>query len=73
MTTATFDHLSHPTTTRADRARHEMHAQRAALSAILAKHDDRLLRDVGLMREGLLGPAETFWADWRRTRETWSL
>ncbi|MDP3899227.1 MAG: DUF1127 domain-containing protein [Mesorhizobium sp.] len=50
-----------------------LEASRAALSAVLAKHDDRLLRDVGLSREDLVGPAETFWAEWRRTRETWSL
>jgi uncharacterized protein YjiS (DUF1127 family) len=43
------------------------------LRDLLAKKDDRLLRDIGLTREDILGLEETAQADWRRTRETWSL
>ena len=43
------------------------------LRDLLAKKDDRLLRDIGLSREDILGLEETARADWRRTRETWNL
>jgi hypothetical protein len=45
----------------------------AALRAILARKDDRLLRDVGLTREDILGPEETYRAEQRRMRDTWNL
>lgn len=43
------------------------------LRRLLARKDDRLLRDIGLTREDILGPEETFWAAQRRTRDTWNL
>mgnify|MGYP003383061219 CR=1 FL=1 len=43
------------------------------LRDILARKDDRLLRDIGLTREDILGPEETFRAEWRRMRDTWNL
>jgi hypothetical protein len=44
-----------------------------ALRYILARKDDRLLRDVGLTREDILGPEETYRAEQRRMRDTWNL
>lgn len=41
--------------------------------ALVARRDDRLLRDVGLTREEALGPQGYFWSEWTRTREPWSL
>jgi hypothetical protein len=44
-----------------------------ALRDILARKDDRLLRDIGLTREDILGLEETFRAEQRRMRDTWNL
>jgi hypothetical protein len=69
MTTAFFDsshdHASAKASTRP--------AISPALRDILARKDDRLLRDVGLTREDIIGPEETFRAEWRRMRDTWNL
>lgn len=35
--------------------------------------DERLMRDVGLSREFVLGPARSFWSQWQRHRELWRL
>lgn len=43
------------------------------LRALVARRDDRLLRDAGLAREDVLGPQGYFWSDWRRLRTPWSL
>ena len=43
------------------------------LRALVARRDDRLLRDAGLTREEVLGPQGYFWSDWRRLRAPWSL
>jgi hypothetical protein len=45
----------------------------AALKAVLAKNDDRLLADAGLRREDALGAEEHFWRDWLRIKEPWTL
>ena len=45
----------------------------SALRAILARHDDRLLRDIGLTREDVLGPEDAFLAEWNQIRAPWSL
>lgn len=44
-----------------------------ALNALVARRDDRLLRDVGLTREDVLGPQGYFWSEWTRIRAPWSL
>jgi hypothetical protein len=41
--------------------------------ALVARRDDRLLRDVGLTREDVLGPQGYFWSEWLRIRAPWSL
>jgi len=37
-----------------------------ALKLLLDRGDERLLRDAGLTRDGVLGPAGIFWHDWMR-------
>ena len=44
-----------------------------ALRALVARRDDRLLRDAGLTREDVLGPQGYFWSEWARIRADWSL
>jgi len=43
-----------------------------ALRAVLDKPDDRLLRDVGLTRESVLGEAGRFWFEWSRRSDPWT-
>lgn len=43
------------------------------LGAVLARHDDRLLADVGLTREDVLGPEEAWRTEWARQRSIWTL
>lgn len=45
----------------------------SALKAVLAKHDDRLLRDIGVRREDLLGEAGRYRAERARLRNPWNL
>ncbi|GIL02346.1 MAG: hypothetical protein BroJett030_22450 [Alphaproteobacteria bacterium] len=45
----------------------------AALLGLLRRRDDHLLRDIGLTREELLGPARAFWSDWLRRKQPWQL
>jgi hypothetical protein len=40
---------------------------------ILAKHDDRLIRDIGKTREELLGPEKAFWSEWLKQKARWEL
>lgn len=40
---------------------------------ILQKHDDRLLRDVGLTRAEIEGPARSFWREWLTVKTPWRL
>lgn len=72
MTTAYFDAASLPAAVERPALRRSPTLTRA-LRDLLAKKDDRLLRDIGLTREDILGLEETARADWRRTRETWNL
>ncbi len=72
MTTAYFDAAGLAATIERPTSRSAATLTRA-LRDLLAKKDDRLLRDIGLTREDILGLEETARADWRRTRETWSL
>ena len=72
MTTAYFDAASLPAAVERPALRRSATLTRA-LRDLLAKKDDRLLRDIGLTREDILGLEETAQADWRRTRETWNL
>lgn len=44
-----------------------------ALQAVLEKPDDRLLRDVGLTRESVLGDVGRFWFDWSRRSAPWTM
>ena len=44
-----------------------------ALKVLLDRRDDRLLRDVGLTRENVLGDAAYFWSEWSRQRDIWKL
>ncbi len=43
------------------------------LTSLLARRDDRLLRDAGLAREDVQGEAAYFWAEWARQRVPWDL
>ncbi len=54
-------------------AAHQPLAEDPAVRALVARRDDRLLRDVGLTREEALGPAGYFWSEWARIRAPWSL
>jgi len=40
---------------------------------ILDKHDDRLIRDIGLEREDILGPQAGFWRDREKQKTVWQL
>lgn len=42
-----------------------------ALKLLLERRDDRLLRDAGLTRAGVLGEAEVFWSERARRRDLW--
>ncbi len=42
-----------------------------ALKVLLDRRDDRLLRDAGLTREGVLGEARYFWSELARLRDSW--
>lgn len=44
-----------------------------ALKVLLDRQDDRLLRDAGLTRQGVLGEAAYFWIEWSRHRAPWNL
>ena len=44
-----------------------------AVGELLVKHDDRLLADIGLSRDDVLGPERRFWEEWRALREPWRL
>ncbi|BCH23724.1 hypothetical protein MesoLjLc_33820 [Mesorhizobium sp. L-8-10] len=37
------------------------------------ERDDRLLKDMGLSPEQVLGPGRVFWSEWERQREPWLL
>ncbi|MGY6707604.1 MAG: hypothetical protein ACXIVF_04700 [Rhizobiaceae bacterium] len=43
------------------------------LTDLANRPDDRLLRDIGLTREEVLGVEGTFWRELERTRKPWSL
>jgi hypothetical protein len=45
----------------------------AAYLGILCKHDDRLIRDIGLTREEILGPEKSFWSQWLKQKTPWQL
>ena len=45
----------------------------AGHAGILEKHDDRLIRDIGLTREEILGPERSFWRDWLAIKTPWQL
>lgn len=44
-----------------------------ALRAVLDKPNDRLLRDVGLTRDSVLGEVGRFWFDWSRRSDPWAM
>lgn len=72
MTTAFFDATDIPVE-RPTPSSSRTHLLSRELRHLLAKKDDRLLRDIGLTREDILGPEETYRAEWRRRRDTWNL
>ncbi|WP_137114002.1 DUF1127 domain-containing protein [Mesorhizobium sp. GR13] len=41
--------------------------------ADLARHDERLLRDIGLERHACLGPVRYFWSGWYDRQALWQL
>ena len=45
----------------------------AGYADILNKHDDRLIRDIGLTREEILGPEKSFWREWLSQKTPWQL
>ena len=38
---------------------------------IVNKHGDRLVRDIGLTRDEILGPKRSFWSEWLRIKAPW--
>ena len=44
-----------------------------ALKVLLDRRDDRLLRDAGLTRVGVLGEEAYFWSERSRQRDLWKL
>ena len=72
MTTAFFDATGLPVEGSRSASR-QHHPLSRELRQILAMKDDRLLRDIGLTREDILGPEETYRAEQRRMRDTWNL
>lgn len=46
---------------------------RRRLIDLANRPDDRLLRDIGLTRQEVLGVQGTFWRELERTRKPWSL
>ena len=45
----------------------------ADYAEILDKHDERLIRDVGLERDDILGPQAGYWRDWEKQKTIWQL
>jgi uncharacterized protein YjiS (DUF1127 family) len=72
MTTAFFD-ATDISVERTRPSSHRPHPLSRELRQILAMKDDRLLRDIGLTREEILGPEETYRAEQRRMRDAWNL
>ena len=44
-----------------------------ALRELVAKRDDRLLRDIGLSRQDLIGPERSYWLGWNARQSFWQL
>lgn len=44
-----------------------------ALQVLLDRRDDRLLRDVGMTRHGVLGEASYFWSEMARLQDLWKV
>lgn len=42
-------------------------------SDLVEKHDDRLIRDIGMTREEILGPEAEFWSQWLKQKQPWML
>lgn len=72
MTTAFFNATDLPVE-RAHPLSQNPHRLSRELRHLLARKDDRLLRDIGMTREDILGPEETFRVERRRMRDTWNL
>ena len=49
------------------------HLDPADYADILKKGDDRLVRDIGLTREEILGPQRSFWSEWLKIKQPWQL
>jgi hypothetical protein len=45
----------------------------ADYAEILEKHEERLIRDIGLTRDGILGPQGSFWREWDKRQSLWQL
>jgi hypothetical protein len=63
----------HPSAAFDLREKAQLPAGDTAFRAVLAKHDDYLLADVGLSRADALGPVATFWSEWAPHRALWRL
>ncbi len=72
MTTAFFEATDIPVERPRPSSRRTYSLSRE-LRHLLARKDDHLLRDIGLTREDILGPEETYRSEWRRMRDTWNL
>ncbi|MGB6118167.1 MAG: hypothetical protein WBF87_08095 [Mesorhizobium sp.] len=73
MTTACFDNEWTETDASDERdAKARLHSD-AALDRLLSRSDDRLLKDAGLTREGILGEDGAWWARRRRFLDGWDL
>jgi len=69
MTTAT---LSVPAFRFVREAANPAHLTKA-LRDILRRKDDRLIADIGMIREDILGPEENFRQEWARLKQPWQL
>jgi len=45
----------------------------ADFADILRKRDNRLIGDIGLTREEILGPEKSFWREWLKIKAPWQL
>ena len=73
MTTASFDIAYVKPDKRRDWDAPPRLSSDPALFDLLARRDDRLLDDVGLSREDVLGTEGTWWRDWFGSNRGWNL
>lgn len=75
MTTATYPAqlLRHELGPAAGNKQQAPRREPANFTEILEKHDDRLIRDIGLTRDEITGPQGSFWSDREKGKSVWQL